>query len=61
MFYCLTPGFRPYLAFVHITIVIAVAAVYAHIVPVALALGGVFGHCGAVGDALLYFGTLVGI
>ena len=29
--------------------------------PVALALGGVFDHDGAVGDALLYFGTLVGI
>ena len=57
----LPPGFRPQLAFVHIAISVAVAAVYAHIVPVALALGGVFGHGGAVGDALLYFGTAVGI
>ena len=61
MFYCLAPGFRPYLAFVYIAIVIAVAAVHAHIMPVALALGGVFDYGGAVGDALLYFGTVVGI
>ena len=59
--FSLAPGFWPQLAFVHIAIVIAVAAVYAHIMPVALALGGVFDHDGAVGDALLYFGTLVGI
>ena len=59
MFYCLAPGFRPQLTFVRIAIVIAVAAVYAHIMPVALALGGVFDHGGSVWDALLYLGMAV--
>ena len=65
MFYCLAPGFRPYLAFVHVAVIsggeYSRSTGYAHKMPVSFTLGGEFDQSCAIGKAPHHAGTVAGV